>query len=171
MGNGFIAAHVWREVGQPELASRNWRTYSFIPNLLWLPAQVAKLTDREASFAQEVIQRLSYRIYGSVELSAELQGVVKPIWDRLTSNEQLDERLDLSTINFFDVPEVWFEKRHKDLTAVVDALQNVMDGQLQTKKILSTRFTEGIARLQPEAVRPHLEELRAYAKIVGPRPL
>src|SRR5207248_16566 len=47
IGNGFVSSHVWRMLRSGEYASRNPLTYSFVPNLVWLPGQVAALTDRE----------------------------------------------------------------------------------------------------------------------------
>jgi hypothetical protein len=52
MGNGFVASHVWRKLTDNSSASQHPLTYSFVPNLVWLPAQVAKLSDREGSFVQ-----------------------------------------------------------------------------------------------------------------------
>ena len=62
--SGFVACHVWREIAGDQLASRNPLTYSFVPNLVWLPAQVAGLTDREGSFAQQFLQALSHQSTG-----------------------------------------------------------------------------------------------------------
>ncbi|MBI5526542.1 MAG: hypothetical protein HY897_09415 [Deltaproteobacteria bacterium] len=45
LGKGYVASHAWRVHDNPE-------TNSFIPNLVWLPKQVSKLTDRPGSFAQ-----------------------------------------------------------------------------------------------------------------------
>lgn len=44
IGNGFVASHVWRKLTNNGSASQHPLTYSFIPNLVWLPTQVAKLT-------------------------------------------------------------------------------------------------------------------------------
>jgi hypothetical protein len=167
MGTGFIAAHVWREVGQPQLASRDWRTYSFIPNVVWLPAQVAKLTDREASFAQRVIQRLSFKLYGSLSPPGGLSRLTDHVWERLMSDEGLDEQLDVSALNYFEVTEDWFEKRFRKLASVVEALDHVVNGRVVPGKTLSSRYTAGLGSLSPDAVSPYLELLRAYAKEVG----
>ena len=37
--------------------------YSFVPNLVWLPSEVAKLTDRQDSFVQRYVQAISTRLY------------------------------------------------------------------------------------------------------------
>jgi hypothetical protein len=47
MGNGFVASHVWRRLTIDGYASQHSLTNSFIPNLVWLPAQVSKLSDRK----------------------------------------------------------------------------------------------------------------------------
>ena len=80
---GFVAAHVWRVIEGDVLASRDPLTYSFIPNLVWLPTQVAKLTDREGSFAQAYLQAISRKIYEPFPLSSPLRTLVEPIWARL----------------------------------------------------------------------------------------
>jgi hypothetical protein len=63
---GFVAAHVWRRIDHELLAARHPLTYSFAPNVIWLPADVAKLTDREGSFAQQFVQALAVKIYRAV---------------------------------------------------------------------------------------------------------
>jgi len=68
IGSGFVACHIWRTLnvqGRKKtriLAAQNPLTYSFIPNLVWLPRQVAKLTDREGSFTQLYLQAVAYKI-------------------------------------------------------------------------------------------------------------
>jgi hypothetical protein len=63
MGTSFVASHVWRELVPSGQASRERATYSFVPNLVWLPAQVSKLSDREGSFVQTYLQALSWKIW------------------------------------------------------------------------------------------------------------
>jgi hypothetical protein len=49
IGRGFVAAHVFpRLVGsRRKLSVRDPLTYSFVPNLVWLPSELAKLTDHD----------------------------------------------------------------------------------------------------------------------------
>jgi hypothetical protein len=44
MGKGFVASHVWRKLVNGSSAPQHALTNSFIPNLVWLPTQVAKLS-------------------------------------------------------------------------------------------------------------------------------
>ncbi len=63
MGTEFVASHVWRVVNLDELASRVPLLNSFVPNVVWLPSQVAKLTDLEGGVVQRTLAAMSYRIY------------------------------------------------------------------------------------------------------------
>ena len=63
--------------GGSELSSRDLDTYSFVPNLVWLPTQVAKLTDREGSFAQAYLQALSSKIYNRLQVPHQFSSLVK----------------------------------------------------------------------------------------------
>lgn len=47
LGSEFVASHIWRENLTGTLASRIPILNTFVPNLVWLPSQVAKLSDRE----------------------------------------------------------------------------------------------------------------------------
>ena len=69
LGKGFVASHIWRELQNDEtsLASTLPMTNSFIPNLVWLPKQISKLTDREGSYAPKILKTLSYKIYSAVK--------------------------------------------------------------------------------------------------------
>ena len=72
LGNGFVASHLWRELSIGGLASRHPLTYSFVPNLVWLPSEVAALTDREASFVQSYTQAISIKVYRHLPLGSSL---------------------------------------------------------------------------------------------------
>ena len=57
LGTGFVASHAWRQLAPSGAAARNPATYSFVPNLVWLPLQVSKLTDREGHFVRPTCRR------------------------------------------------------------------------------------------------------------------
>lgn len=123
LGNGFVASHVWREINNSEkLASTLPFTYSFIPNLVWLPKQISKLTDREGSYAQKLLQSISYKIYRNVNKDE----YTNEIWEYLT-NPNIELKLDIDKLNFFDISDAWIEKRLKKLNNEFDSILNVID--------------------------------------------
>lgn len=68
LGNGFVASHIWRKTSHAssdaELASRNPWLNTFIPNLVWLPKQISKMTDRKDGWAQQYVIYISLRKAG-----------------------------------------------------------------------------------------------------------
>jgi hypothetical protein len=120
IGNGFVAAHVWRELTTGALASRNALTYSFVPNLVWLPTEVAGLTDREGSFVQSYTQALSRKIYRSHAVKPSLAGVVEEAWSLLPEPESIPSQglPDVETLNFFMPTSAWLARRREKLVAV-----------------------------------------------------
>lgn len=81
IGNGFVASHVWRKIVgsqfDADLASRDPWLNSFVPNLVWLPSQVSKLSDREGTFTQLYLQALSAKIYKDIEVDPKIKPFVE----------------------------------------------------------------------------------------------
>jgi hypothetical protein len=87
MGTEFVASHVWREVlGTNQLASRDPVLNSFIPNLVWLPTQVAKLTDREGG-VQKTLQSMAWAIYREAPVAPHLNEQVEAAWKMIPEPE------------------------------------------------------------------------------------
>jgi hypothetical protein len=168
LGTSFVASHVWRELAGGGLASRDPLTYSFIPNVVWLPSQVSKLTDREGSFVQSYLQALSTRIYRDVELPPKLAKIVHPIWERLPVRAETANVLlpDPATLNYFNADAPWVTRRTGALERVVQALREVSAGGKPSRKIISARYSEGLPRVTTSAIDSLLSSLIAYADAV-----
>jgi hypothetical protein len=151
LGNGFVAAHVWSKVGDT-YASRDPATYSFLPNLVWLPATLAKLTDVDQSFAQAFIQALSYKIYRDVDVHETLRPFVAHSWSLLPVPEVSQPRLpDVNGLSFFGVPQRFLHTRVDRIRAASSALLRVAagDGESIRGKVLHTRYTVGLTASPP----------------------
>lgn len=140
IGNGFVASHIWQEIeinNKKMLASNNCKTYSFVPNLVWLPKQISKLTDRQGSYAQKILQNLSYEIYYNLAKDIE----IKNIWNFLP---HFDMQLDLNAkkLNFFEIPENWMEKRKNQLVKEIEIIEKTLNNnvQLRGEKVKCSRY-------------------------------
>lgn len=129
MGNGFVASHIWKElqVHNSILASQYEATNSFIPNLVWLPSQLSKLTDREGSYAQQFLQYVSGRLYRSIKLkNTSLQN----IWSELKDPGITPIcEVRVHQLNYFNTSNGdWITKRRanldKELKAILSILYN-----------------------------------------------
>lgn len=168
IGTGFVACHVWRRLVTGDLASRDPNTYSFVPNLIWLPAQVAALTDREGSFAQAYLQALSYKIYERTELTPEAATLVRSIWFKLPAPDTIPpEGLpDVESLNFFQPNAPWFNRRRATVRRVIEALSKRVAHQPSSHKVISRRYTAGIQNLDIEAAKSLRSALLSYVDIV-----
>lgn len=167
IGNGFVASHVWRELtphaGEVGLASRHPLTYSFVPNLVWIPKQVAKLTDREGSFTQQYLQAVSVSLYRDVPVASSLRRHVDEAWALLP--DPLISELgvpSIESLSFFGHDQGFVGRRRKTLSTVTSAMQARAENNEVTAKVVSSRYTQGIARLQPQKALQLLQFLEDY---------
>jgi hypothetical protein len=121
LGTGFVASHVWRVLVGGGHANREPQTYSFVPNVVWLPSQVSKLTDREGLFVQSYLQALSARIHRGLKLNPKLEAIVAPIWDQLEVRPEVAgvAMPDPGALNYFEVSENWLTRRVKTVNLVI----------------------------------------------------
>jgi hypothetical protein len=164
IGRGFVAAHVWRQLKNGGLAARHRLTYSFVPNLVWLPADVAALTDREGSFVQTYVQALSVKIYRHHPGTEPLQEIVSEVWDLLPLPDAIPEQglPEIVELNFFEPTERWLAGRKGKISLVADALEKVSRAEPLTREVISARYTEGLPAVKQRATRSLARELRRF---------
>lgn len=167
IGTGFVAAHVWRKLSDGSDAPKNEATYSFLPNLVWLPAQLAKLTDREGAFAQTLLQAISSALYRKVPLKPRLAAFVAPIWEKLPVRDEVAEiDVPLDHLNFFLFERPWLDRRRRTLRLVQEAMSAIVGGAPFEAKVVSSRYGNGLRDLEGVAVTPLLDMLTRYAEAV-----
>ncbi len=149
LDSGFVAAHVWRMIDHGLLASRHPDTYSFVPNVLWLPVDVAKLTDREGSFAQQFIQALALKIYRPVAVDQRLSDLVAPVWDMLPVPSSVPPQSlpDPASLNYFVPPKSFYRSRGQKFAAVARALREPESAP----KTVGSRYVPGLAAVPATA--------------------
>ena len=100
---GFIACHIW-----PNTTS-NPRLYSFIPNIVWLPRPIAKLSDDQSSFLSQILKIISLELYRDININNyELKQIVKNSWslllkrsDSLINNEStINNNIEIANISY-----------------------------------------------------------------------
>lgn len=160
MGNEFVASHVWREVKGDALASRNPLLNSFIPNLVWLPSQVAKLTDREGEIVQRTLQSMAYAIYRDAPVDSLLVDVVEAAWSMIPEPEPID--IADSDINWFAVTDRFLTTRTSRLGEAIDVLETLAAGGPIPPSNLPSRYVAGLPQVTEMARVALLADLRRY---------
>ena len=150
IGNAYVASHVWRQpIGfssSEDLASKNPWLNSFVPNLVWLPQQLSKLSDREGGYVQTFIQKVSYQLYHDIQ--TDCPSLTASLWNKLPVGDISDaEKVVLSDISFFNYDRKALERRKLIITSVINALQQRVSGKNIESKVVSDRYTKGLNSL------------------------
>lgn len=163
LGTEFVASHIWRKIAKNETSNRVPLLNTFVPNLVWLPSQISKLSDIEGGVVQETLKAMTRQIYGSVPVVEPLESVVSDAWSQLPAPTPAREiQVDLSKLNWFVTTDEFIVGRINRLRVVIDALEKIDRGDQPTKKIITTRYTEGLPGVGGEARKRLLEFLRRF---------
>ena len=168
IGTGFVASHVWRQIDGSsvgaQLASRDPVLNTFVPNLVWLPAQVSKLTDREGTFTQLYLQALSAKIYKHLTVPPAISPIVDRAWDMVAVPSGIPEQglPNTEELSYFEPTTDFYAKRHKKIQDVADAFQQLADSGTIAGKVVTTRYGDGLPSLSEEVVHARLQEFQNY---------
>jgi len=171
-GKGFVASHVWRllseDAAQGKYASRAAATNTFVANLVWLPSEVSKLSDREGLFTQQYLQALAMKIYKPIEVDARMRPFVAKAWKGLPAPTGIpDEGLpDASQLSFFEFDPKIIKSRRKTLETVIEALRCVAQGQKPAGEVVTGRYGDGLPNVSAAAAGKLSDELQGYARAV-----
>lgn len=172
IGNGFVASHVWRQINNSSvgtnLSSRDPILNTFVPNLVWLPAQVSKLSDREGTFTQLYLQALSAKIYRDVAVPSELSSFVEKAWSMIDipSGIPIQGLPNIDDLSFFEPSKRFLIVRRKKIEEVVDALQAISKGQRLEGKVITTRYGKGLPLVSLDEIKNRQIDLSKYLDAV-----
>jgi hypothetical protein len=163
-GRGFVACHCWRHVridGVSLLSPTHPKTYTFIPNLAWLPDPISRLTDHEGSYAQQVLQAISYRLYAP--LRRVHPSALAAIWDAFPA-PALEMEIDLQALNYFEVTPRGILIRRKNLLCDVEDVLAVVNGaRPPSRPVRSQRYLPSLTTANDtSALRAWLESYHEF---------
>ena len=172
-GSGFWAAHIWNRTNNGGRATETACTNSFLPNLVWLPSSVAKLTDVQGDYAQLLVQAISSSLYRHIELRANLLQFTVEAWNMLPPEaSDLDDELPrLEELNYFKVTPKFIETRLIRIRTALALLKwfeagRTSDRPLTPKKVLPSRYVEGLGTMESLDVEELSDYLERYSQAV-----
>jgi hypothetical protein len=163
MGTEFVAAHVWRVVDHELLASRLPLLNSFVPNIVWLPGQVAKLTDLEGGIVQTTLQAMAFAVYRNAPVKPHLRDVADEAWALIPAPSTSIEPIDRTRLNWFTPTPAFYKTRSTRLAAVVTALEQIERGEDTAERVVTTAYATGLPGVDPAARSELLRHLRRFA--------
>jgi hypothetical protein len=175
IGTGFVACHVWRisdmNTGSPGtiFTTQNPEVYSFVPNLVWLPKQVAKLTDREGAFVQLYLQALSYKIFRNIQVSEKLKPLVLKSWNHLARPSGIPEQglPEMNELNFFAGNNMFIIRRRKTIHDVFKGINNILNNVRLSRNLISSRYSNGLRNINTGKLKKLGEFLEDYLLLLG----
>jgi len=156
LGNEFVASHIWRENLSGVLASRIPILNTFVPNLVWLPSQVAKLSDREGGPIQTALKEISWSLYRRVPLTEEARQIADRSWALLPEPASLQQVLE-DEVNWFVTTPRFISTRKSKLTSVINALERIAVGAELPQTFEPSRYRIGL----PQVARAERDRLHA----------
>jgi hypothetical protein len=166
LGSEFVASHIWRENKTGILASRIPNLNTFVPNLVWLPSQVAKLSDREDGAVQTALKEISWSLYRDQSLEGTAKVIAEEAWGMLPQPENIQETLE-KEVNWFVSTPLFLKTRKSKLRAVVETLEELADGGIAPPTLRPTRYRTGLGKVESEKRDVLLEDLRVHLGDVG----
>jgi hypothetical protein len=110
------ASYLHREAG---LANPTYPLLNtFVPNLVWLPSQIAKLSDIEGGIVQQTLQAVSRRVYGDLHVDSHLKPIVAKAWSMLPQSAVAVD-VELSRLNWFVATDRFLATRKARLSSVI----------------------------------------------------
>lgn len=160
---GFTACHIWRELPDGTVAGEDPWLYSFMPNLIWLPTWLAPLTDRHESHVQELLQRTSLAIFRDAPVEPEMRVYSERAWARLPSPPP-GPSLSPDGLAFFNPEPAFFKRRVDSVDKVVSGCDEIQRTGRLARKVICSRYTEGLPSLPIDVVTAFARDLNAYSE-------
>jgi hypothetical protein len=161
LGTEFVASHIWRVNHTDKLASQVPQLNSFVPNLVWLPRQVSKLSDIEGSRVQKTLQAMSLNIYRDAPLRECLRTTIDEVWSLLPS-PSIEVEVNPDRLNWFVAPERFVLATQANLKVVIAALRSLAVGEELTGRVITSRYKEGLPEVSESSRRRLLEFLLRF---------
>jgi hypothetical protein len=140
----FVASHIWRKTSEGP-ANQVPLLNSFVPNLVWLPSQISKLSDKDGGIVQLTLQMMAGKIYRDVEVESHLQPVVEEAWSKLQSPPlELPSAFDVNRLNWFALTDQFLANRRDGPAIVVDVLKRIAVDSELGEKLRPKRYREGL---------------------------
>lgn len=162
MGRSFVASHIWRTTGNGRSTNQSANLNSFIPNLVWLPRQIAKLSDIDDGLIMRTLKKISSSVYRDLKVTAPLCKVSSSCWEMLEYSGSLYAPDDLQ-LNWFETDANFVRTRVARVQGVIDLITSIDsndDKRLRTRS-LPERYMAGL----PSISKPVRDELLNHLRL------
>jgi hypothetical protein len=163
VSKGFVTSHVWREVNLEVLANKDSRLNTFIPNLVWLPKQISKLSDLEGGLVQTALKATAWNLYRNVPIESSLHQSIEDVWHELPKPELLSHfNFAPDELNFLKIEDSFYESRKKVFHNYITFIHQSVEGTEVVPKGIRTRYINGLPNIDTSVLAKTLAIVRAH---------
>ena len=168
IGKSFVASHIWREIENDEnLASRIPELNSFVPNLVWLPTQISKLSDIEDGIIQDMLKHATWEIYRHAPVNPKYKEHTEAIWRKLEPDigkfKSL-KKFDPENLLFFESTDKFIDKRINITKKALSFIEICSNGSSKPKPKMTGRYAKGLPLVSEANLAKLLAAVRKYVK-------
>jgi hypothetical protein len=129
---------------------------------VWLPRQIAKLSDREGGPVQTALKSMSIDIYKSTAVAKELKAQVENIWSLLPS-PPVSFGINARDLHYFAVTPKFTKSRMESARQVLQMVTAIVTrSQPRSGSRIPSRYEEGIHSLPIEVVEHLRQEIALW---------
>ena len=168
IGKSFVASHIWREIeNDMNLASRIPELNSFVPNLVWLPTQISKLSDIEDGVIQDMLKHATWEIYRNAPVNPKFKEHTEAIWQKLEPDIGKFKsfiKFDPENLLFFESNERFVEKRVTITKNALRFIEICCNGSSAPKPKMTGRYAKGLPKVSKANLEKLLTAVSKYVK-------
>jgi hypothetical protein len=128
---------------------------------VWLPRQIAKLSDIEGGPVQAALKSISFSLYRNAPIAGNRRAIAEQSWNYLPEPKSVSA-VQEDRLSFFTCPEVTVGTRINRTNEVISALESVGEGKIAPSKAISTRYSKGITLIGTRARQNLIWELKRH---------
>lgn len=161
IGQGWVAAHVWQFTADGTRATLDATTNSFVPNVVWLPRALARLSDVQGSRFQAQLIWIARHLYGDVRFCPRLARIVDATWAKLPVPQATEPRT-LGRLNLFELNDGWVQRRTLAIEQVRSALRRIGRPDDPALRLRPSRYRAGLRACDRTMTAPMLRWIEDY---------
>jgi hypothetical protein len=158
-------AHEWMQSHCWDGMTTSPLTNSFVPNLVWLPHGLGRLTDDTSSLFDQEARRIAWSLYRDAPVPAALTGIIEGIWASLAPPEgellSSDER---ELVNFFAIGSNFHLRRQREHLDHGHVATRLINGDSLQGLKLPKKYRRTLQRASSEVLESLARHMEPFAE-------
>lgn len=148
LNKGYIACHIWPNTTKiPQL-------FTFVPNLVWLPSPIARLSDNEESLFSKMLKQFSINHFYNIQCDKkEMHQIASESWE-LLFNQSLHDVININfnqknlLISDLDIQRL-IRKTSSNITKIIEHVELLLRGKYVNlnERLIHSRYLPSLKEI------------------------